>query len=580
MKHRRLLAGLAGLTALIVLAFFIWGGARTPWLSTERYMVASADRRASEAGLDILAAGGTAVDAAIAVQAVLSLVEPQSSGLGGGAYMLHWDEATRTIDAYDGRETAPKGATPELFLESSGRPRGFFDAVISGESVGVPGVVAMLWMAHQEHGRLPWAKLFEPAIRLAENGFTLSPRLHALIAWSPMLPHLAKSRDYFFEEGPDGKPAPRAVGTTLRNPAYGTSLRRIARDGPDAFYKGPIAYEIIEAVHNAPTRAGTLSLDDLAGYVPIKRTALCRPYRHYRVCGMPPSTSGGLTTLQILGILSAFDLGALAPNSPEAVHLITEASRLAYADRDLYIGDSDVVDVPIEAMLDPAYLAARAHMIDPARSLGPAPVAAGTLPAQHGSNWAPNQSISRPSTSHFSIIDGEGRAVSMTTSVEAPFGSHLMAGGFFLNNQLTDFSFLPEKDGNPIANAVAPGKRPRSSMSPTLVFDDKGDLFAAIGSPGGSRIIAYVTQTLIALLDWGMDMQSAINLPRHVDRNGPLEVEEGTDLEALIPALQALGQEVVPAKLTSGLHGIRVTADGLDGGADPRREGAALAGPP
>lgn len=566
--------------ALALVAVAIWAALQTPWQEPGRTMVSSADRRASEAGLEMLAAGGSAVDAAIAVQAVLTLVEPQSSGIGGGAYMLHWDRAEGLIDAYDGRETAPAGATPELFLDETGNPRGFFDAVVSGESVGVPGVIAMLHAAHQEHGKLSWAKLFEPAIRLAEQGFAISPRLHQMISWSPALPKLEKSRAYFFEESADGEITPRPAGTVLRNPAYAESLRRIAAGGPDAFYNGPIAYDIIEAVQNAPTRTGTLNLDDLAGYEPKKRTALCRPYRDYKVCGMPPSTSGGLTSLQILGILANFDVAALAPGSVEAVHLITEASRLAYADRDLYIGDPDFVDVPVDAMLDPDYLARRAALIDPEQSLGPMPVAAGQLPFSQGFDWAPNRSASRPSTSHFSIVDSDGDAVSMTTSVEAPFGSHLIAGGFFLNNQLTDFSFLPEVDGRPVANAVAPGKRPRSSMTPTLVFDEQGDFFAAVGSPGGSRIIAYVTQSLIALIDWDMDMQAAVSLPHHVNRNGPLEVEAGSELEALMPRLRALGHDVKSATMTSGLHGVRATAAGLDGGADPRREGAALAGVP
>ncbi len=545
---------------------------------TREYMVSSAHPEASKAGQEILAAGGSAVDAAIAVQLVLTLVEPQSSGIGGGAYMLHWDERNRLLEAYDGRETAPAGATPRLFLDAAGDPLSFFDAVVSGQSNGVPGAIAMLHLAHQEHGRLPWADLFQPAIRLAENGFLVTPRLNKLIAWSPALPRLPWSRAYFFTEDENGNAVPLPVGTRLKNPEYARSLRLLADEGPDVFYTGEIAETIVAASQNAPMRPGTLSMADMAAYEPVKRDPICLGYRAYHVCGMPPSTSGGLTSLQILGILESFDMGALRPGSPEAVHLITEASRLAYADRDLYIGDTDFVDVPVNAMINEDYLASRARLIDPASSIGTAtpgvPDASGGL----GSLYAPNESRSRPSTSHFSIVDARGNVVSMTTSIEAPFGSHLMAGGFFINNQLTDFSFRPEIDGKPVANAVAPGKRPRSSMTPSMVFDADGDFYLAVGSPGGSRIIAYVTQTLVALLDHHLPMQEAINQPRHVNRNGPLEIEQGTAIAELKDELEQLGHEVVVKEITSGLHGIRRLEGGLEGGADPRREGVVLSG--
>ncbi len=545
---------------------------------TGEYMVSSAHPEASKAGQEILAAGGSAVDAAIAVQLVLTLVEPQSSGIGGGAYMLHWDGRDRLLEAYDGRETAPAGATPQLFLDETGEPLSFFDAVVSGQSNGVPGAIAMLHLAHEEHGILPWADLFRPAIRLAEEGFLVTPRLNKLIAWSPALPRLPWSRSYFFTEDEDGTAVPLAVGTRLKNPEYARSLRLIAEQGPDVFYKGEIAEAIVAASQNAPQRPGTLSLADMAAYEPVKRDPICLAYRAYTVCGMPPSTSGGLTSLQILGILESFDMGALKPGSLEAVHLITEASRLAYADRDLYIGDTDFVDVPVAALLNKDYLATRARLIDMSGSIGEAvagtPEASGDL----GSLYAPNESRSRPSTSHFSIVDGHGNVVSMTTSIEAPFGSHLMAGGFFINNQLTDFSFRPVIDGKPVANAVAPGKRPRSSMTPSMVLDARGDFHLAVGSPGGSRIIAYVTQTLVGLLDHHLPMQEAINQPRHVNRNGPLEIEEGTALANLKDELEQLGHEVIVKEITSGLHGIRRLEGGLEGGADPRREGVVLGG--
>eukprot|EP00439_Symbiodinium_sp_Y106_P088536 s1_g1072.t1 len=528
--------------ALISAPLGIWwshsDGYRIGAPGTGEYMVSSAHPEASKAGQKILAAGGSAVDAAIAVQLVLTLVEPQSSGIGGGAYMLHWDERSRLLEAYDGRETAPAGATPQLFLDAAGDPLSFFDAVVSGQSNGVPGAIAMLHLAHQEHGVLPWADLFQPAIRLAENGFLVTPRLNKLIAWSPALPQLPWSRAYFFTEDETGEPVPLAVGTQLKNPEYAKSLRLIANQGPDVFYKGEIAEAIVAASQNAPMRPGTLSMADMAAYEPVKRDPICLAYRIYNVCGMPPSTSGGLTSLQILGILESFDMGALRPGSLEAVHLITEASRLAYADRDLYIGDTDFVDVPVNAMLNEDYLASRARLIDPTSSIGKATAGVPDASGDLGTLYAPNESRSRPSTSHFSIVDARGNVVSMTTSIEAPFGSHLMAGGFFINNQLTDFSFRPEIDGKPVANAVAPGKRPRSSMTPSMVFDAEGDFYLAVGSPGGSRIITYVTQTLVALLDHHLPMQDAINQPRHVNRNGPLEIEEGTPIAELKDELE------------------------------------------
>lgn len=582
MKFSRTLLVLIGI-AVISTPLGIWwshsGIPNTPGKGSGEYMVSSAHPEASKAGQEILARGGSAVDAAIAVQLVLTLVEPQSSGIGGGAYMLHWDERAHLLEAYDGRETAPAGATPQLFLDAAGEPLSFFDAVVSGQSNGVPGAIAMLHLAHQEHGRLPWADLFQPAIRLAEDGFLVTPRLNKLIAWSPALPRLPWSRTYFFTEDENGNAVPLAVGTRLKNQEYAQSLRLIADQGPDVFYKGEIAEAIVAASLNAPSRPGTLSMADMAAYEPMKRDPICLEYRVYTVCGMPPSTSGGLTSLQILGILESFDMGALRPGSVEAVHLITEASRLAYADRDLYVGDTDFVDVPVDAMLNEDYLASRARLIDLSGSLGKAEAGAPDVSGDLGSRYAPNESRSRPSTSHFSIVDGQGNVVSMTTSIEAPFGSHLMAGGFFINNQLTDFSFRPVIDGKPVANAVAPGKRPRSSMTPSMVFDAEGDFHLAIGSPGGSRIIAYVTQTLVALLDHHLPMQAAINQPRHVNRNGPLEIEEGTPVADLKEELEQLGHEVVVKEITSGLHGIRRLEGGLEGGADPRREGVVLSGP-
>ena len=570
MKLNRLLPGLSiaalGLVVLVTLLSLVWRGGEP-----QPFMVASANPYASEAGAEILRAGGSATDAAIAVQAVLSLVEPESSGLAGGAFMLHHDATTGRLDSYDGREAAPLAVTPGLFLGDDGNPLPLLEAMIGGSSVGTPGVVKMMWLAHQEHGRLDWASLFTPAIRLAEEGFAVAPKLAQAIARDPVLMKMPVAQDYFYRLDADGTRVPAAVGDILKNPAYADTLRHIAAEGWRGFYEGPVAEEIVATVQNAPMRPGRLSMEDMALYEAKKREPICAPYRGYKVCSMPPPTSGGLTSLQILGILSHYDLKGMEPMTLTSVHFIAEAMKLAFADRDKYIGDPDFIPVPVEAMLDPAYLKARSEELDASISRGKAEP--GNLKDERAMNWGLNQPVDVPSTSHFSIIDAEGNAVSMTTSVEGPFGSHLMSGGMMLNNQLTDFSFLPNVDGNPVANAVAPGKRPRSSMTPVIVYDENGDLYAVLGSPGGSRIIAYVTQTLIALLDWELDMKRAISLPRFVDRNGPLELEAGTALEEMRPQLEQLGHKVETRELMSGLHGIRVTAEGLDGAADPRRDG-------
>lgn len=536
----------------------------------KHHMVAAAEPAAVAAGLEILRAGGSAADAAVAVQLVLNLVEPQSSGIGGGAFALYYDADSKAVTSYDGRETAPAAATEKLFLTDDGKPMDFFAAVVGGRSVGTPGTVALLAALHKRHGRLPWPRLFAPAITLAEHGFTVSPRLAALLRGKAgeRLRTYAPAAAYFF---PDGKPL--AAGTVVVNKRFAATLRAIAKAGASAFYSGPIARDIVATVRGAAGNPGLLAEADLAAYRAIERPPVCPIYRTYRVCGMGPPSSGGLTVGQILGLLEPFDLPALGPDNVESWHLLTEASKLAFADRNRYMADADFVGVPVEGLLDRTYLARRARLIARDRA-APPPVAAGTPP--HGpTKRTPDTSNGRPGTSHMAIVDDAGNALSMTTTIEGAFGSQLIVRGFLLNNELTDFSFVPARDGVPVANRVEPGKRPRSSMAPTIVFDGNGKLKLLVGSPGGSRIIGYVAQTLIAVLDWGLDIQAAIDLGHVVNRNGATELEAGSDAARWQAPLAALGHEVRVRELNSGLQGITVGPDGLAGGADPRREGIA-----
>jgi len=556
------------LLTLLGLALAGCGEARRP------AMVATANPHATDAAAEMLAQGGSAVDAMIAAQAVLGLVEPQSSGLGGGAFLLHWDAKDRSVTAWDGRETAPKADGPDLFLAADGTPLPFRDASLGGRAVGVPGVVSLMWETHERYGTLPWQALFAPAIRLAEEGFIVSARLSAAVADSPELAQDAMARAlYFTDEAGIAKPV--AAGHTLRNPAYAETLRAIARDGPAGFYQGEVALALLSAVNGSAKNPGAMTAGDLADYRAKLREPVCRPYRSYRICGMPPPSSGGLTTLMILGLLEAYDLEHLRPLSATSIHLLAAASRLAFADRDRYMADPDFVAVPAEGLIDPVYLAARARLIDPGRDLGQAKP--GAPPAAEALPRAAALAQPEAGTSHLAILDAQGNAVSMTTSVEQSFGAHLMAAGFVLNNQLTDFSFLPERDGEPVANRVEGGKRPRSSMSPTLVFEPSGELFAVVGSPGGSRIIGYVAQTLVGLIDWDLDMQAAIDLPHALNRNGATELEAGTALEPVRARLEGMGHKVEVRAMTSGLHGIRIVEGKPDGGADRRREGTVRA---
>ncbi len=544
-----------------------------PGWPAQKFMVAAANPLATDAGYQVLKAGGSALDSAIAVQMVLGLVEPQSSGLGGGAFLLYSDG--RNVTAFDGRETAPGTVDENLFMGADGKPLEFYGGVVGGRSVGTPGVLRMLELAHKRHGKLPWATLFQPAITLAEQGFAISPRLFKMLSDEKYLAaNDPVAKAYFFDA--DGKP--KTVGTILKNPELAATLRAIAKDGADALYRGPIARDIAAKVNGHSTNPGKLSETDLRNYRAKERPALCFDYRAYRICGMPPPSSGAIALAQIFGMLETTAIAQYKPVKTdkgwslpaEAVHLYSEAARLAYADRGQYVADGDFVSVP-PGLTDKAYLHERAKLIG-TNSMG---TARPGMPRGASLAWAADRSPELPCTSHISVVDADGNAISMTTTVEDAFGSRLMVHGFLLNNQLTDFSFAAKDEaGRPIANRVQPNKRPRSSMSPTLVFDRaSGNLVMSVGSPGGSAIINYVGKTLLATLDWGLNVQEAISLPNFGSRNGPTELEEGFAGDELVNDLKARGHNVRVMQQTSGLQGIQRSGSGWFGGADPRREG-------
>jgi len=548
MKPGRLLA-----VALVLLAACrVQAGFAAP-----QTMVAAAHPLAVEAGLEVLRRGGSAVDAAIAVQMVLGVVEPQASGIGGGGFLLHYDGATKAIAVYDGRETAPAGATPTMFLDPGGKPLGFREAVASGISVGVPGLLAMLELAHKEHGKLAWRDLFGPAVVAARDGFATPPRLATWLDRIPTLKDEPGIRAVYFNA--DG--TPKKAGDRVANPALAETMRRIADQGAQVFYQGDIAAEMADRVR-LHRRPGTLTLADLAGYRPVRREPVCGPYRVWIVCGMPPPSSGGIAVLQILALLEPFELWRGRPDDLRSLHLIAEASRLAFADRVRYVADPAFVDVPVAGLLSPAYIAERRKLMSPDRSMGK--VGPGLPPGY----------VER-GTSHISIVDRWGNAVSFTTTIEAPFGAQIMVRGFLLNNELTDFSPRPEADGRQVANRVQPGKRPRSSMSPTLVLDRDGRLVAALGSAGGARIIGDTLQAVVGLLDWNLSPQAALAMSRVTNLNGATELEAGTAAAAQADALRALGHEVQVRRHEGGLAALRRAGDGWEGAADPRRDGVA-----
>lgn len=606
-----------------------------PAAHAKRFMAATANRHATNAAFEILKIGGSAIDAAIAAQMVLGLTEPQSSGIGGGAFILHFDARNgagddarndgraASVRAYDGRETAPAAAKADRFTGTDGKLLSYAAAVGSGLSVGVPGALRVMELAHKQHGKLPWARLFEPAINIALAGFALSPRLHTLLARDPLLRGDATAADYFYEIDASSHPAARRparpVGAVLRNPAYAATLRTIAREGADALYRGDIARDIVAAVR-AHQRPGDLTEADLAGYTARERAPVCGHYRSKRICGMPPPSSGGIAVLALLGMIERFDLASLRHDSTQAVHLFAEAGRLAFADRDHFIADPDMVSVPVAGLLDPLYLKSRSAVIKPERSMGRA--AHGTPPGATTAVGA-DATTEAEGTSHISIVDAEGNAVAMTTTIESAFGARIMVRGFLLNNQLTDFSWIDagadgrDVPGNPAAaNAVAGGKRPRSAMAPTFVFTPvlttaSGATSATtavttavtavtaaataaataavtanaprraerlefvLGTPGGPPIINYVAKALVGLIDWKLSLADTFALPHYGSRNRTTELEKGTRIEALAVPLRAMGHEISIGEFTSGYTGIAVSPGGLTGAVDPRREGAA-----
>lgn len=551
------------LNRLLALVAFV--SLACPTLAAAQGVTSSADPRATEAGRTILHRGGSAADAAIAMVAVLTLVEPQSSGIGGGGFMLHHDANDGSISTIDGRETAPAAAKPDRFLAPDGKPRGFMDVVPGGLSVGVPGNIRLMEMAHKKWGKLEWQALFQPAIALAENGFEVTPALHNwLVRFEPVWQDFPDARAIYYI---DGKPAP--VGTRLKNPAYAALLRDIAARGPDAFYSGANARAIRDAVAKAPRNPATLTLADLASYRAKERGAVCTSYRIYKVCGMGPPSSGATTVFGILGMLEGWDMKAMGKDNPMSWHLLAEAMQLAYADRAAYLGDGDFVEVPVQGLLDKAYLAERRQLISPYGAAGR--YEPGTPPGAKPRAAAPP--VDEQGTTHFVAADAAGNLVSMTSTVESIFGSQLIANGFFLNNELTDFDLAPTQNGVPTANRVQPGKRPLSSMSPTIVYGPDGKVVLAVGSAGGKRIIMHVTKTLIGVLDWGLDAREAIALPNlFFGRQGVL-IEDNAAGQAIAGKMQPFGYEFTPTDLGSKLNAIEGTAKGWRGAADPRGPG-------
>lgn len=549
-----------------------------------KFMIATANPLATQAGEQILARGGSAMDAAIAAQMVLNLVEPQSSGLGGGAFILDYNAATRKLTTWDGREKAPAAATPDLFLDKNGEFIGWATAFASGRSTGVPGLLRTLEDAHRQSGKLSWHKLFTPAIEFAETGFEVSPRLADLLArFADSLADFEDTKAYFFRDG-----APLKAGTILKNPEFAQTLRLVAEQGAAPLYEGALAEQLTARINRAVTETeqktgltgyAGMTLDDLSAYTPTQRTPVCGYYRAYKVCSMAPPSSGGITVVQILSMVEPYDMAALGSDNPQALHLFAEAQRRAFADRNFYLADPDFIEVPQAQLLNTQYLAGRAQTINPEK-VTTQTIKPGTFIGYKKPVLPAPRRAEGENTTHLSVIDKNGNAVSMTSTIETAFGSRLMVGGFLLNNQLTDFEFNPETDGKPVANAPGPGKKPLSSMSPTIVFDAYGKPYMLIGSPGGKRIIGYTAKTIIAHIDWGLSIQEAIDYPHIINTNGTTDLEDDPRMTQYASALKAMGHDIHITPMESGLHGIVITTDAsgkrqLRGGADPRREGIA-----
>ena len=546
------------LAALVTLAL--------PSFAAAQGVTSSADPRATEAGREILHEGGTAADAAVAMVAVLTLVEPQSSGIGGGGFMLHHDAKDGSISTIDGRETAPAAAKPDRFLGPDGKPRGYMDVIPGGLSVGVPGNMRLMEMAHKKWGKLEWKALLQPAIKLAEEGFEVTPALNNwLVQFEPMWKEFPAPRSIYYV---DGKPAP--VGTRIKNPAYAKLLRDIAARGPEAFYSGANARAISDAVAKAPRNAAQLTLKDLAGYKAKERPAVCTTYRIYKVCGMGPPSSGATTVFGILGMIEGWDMKAMGKDNPMSWHLLSEAMQLAYADRAAYLGDSDFIDVPVKGLLDKAYLAERRQLISPFGAAGR--YDPGTPPGAKPRAAAPP--VAEQGTTHFVTADKAGNVVSMTSTVESIFGSQLMANGYFLNNELTDFDLAPTKDSVPTANRIEAGKRPLSSMSPTIVYGPDGKVVLAVGSAGGKRIIMHVTKVLVGVLDWGLDAKQAMELPNLFFGQSGVLIENNEAGQAIAAKMKPFGYSFTATSLGSKLNAVERTVGGWRGAADPRGPGS------
>jgi len=536
-------------------------------------IVVTSNPYASKAAAEILRNGGSAVDAAITAQFVLTLTQPQSTGIGGGAFMLYWDKNSGKLYALDGREKAPASASPQLFLNKDGQPRKFYpDAVVGGISVGVPGMMRFLEQAHKKFGKLEWSVLLEYPIRLAEEGFELSSALYRTLSFLPDLKKIEPASSYFYKDNRNGELTPLPIGTILTNVEYAKTLKRIAKFGPEEFYSGQTAKLIIHAVNNSPFSPGLITLEDLANYTAVWRDPICGLYRKYKVCSMPPPTSGGITMLMMLKMLERFDIESEHPNSPNFIHLFSEAGSLAYADRDYYIADPDFVDIPVNGMLNEDYISERSKLIKKETSLRD------RKPGKPKGykKFSKNVDISRPSTSHLVIVDNFGNSISLTSTIEGPFGSHLMAGGFMLNNELTDFSLIPKKNGLFVANRVEANKRPRSSMTPTIIFNPEGEIYALTGSPGGNSIIGYVTKSVMAMVDWDLSPQDTVSLPHFIRKGENTELERGTDIVRYKQFLEKKGHKVVIIPKVSGLQIIKKKNKGFIGGTDPRGEGLVI----